>query len=279
MNDTGYLILIAALFIVASLLLCARFVSRRGEKSLESADADFPPIESDRDMLDEIPLSADESAETVESLPVDPPLEDEEEEKISVPAEPVVSQSDSPAEEQETKTRLAEKENPPTRVAMLHHEPSVDSEKHDEELEKKGEYLDELQEAAAGLAMLMRSSPVSEKRNPVIFAPDEEIDAEVEADDEPTAPVPVVESVADEAEVEEIVAEVPVVEPEPIDEIAPVGESRIIQLLGEEVSEQMDRIDSGLDELEELVNGIESSLAALTLPDWEEEETLIDKAA
>jgi len=177
-------------------------------------------------------------------------------------------------------------EEPPTRVAMLHHDhraASVESLRRDEDLERKGEYLDELQEAAAGLAMLMRSSPVSEARDPVVFAPD------AEGDESSTAPIPTGEESTEEPVIEEPAAEVEK-EEEAISEVAvsageastePADEkhSRILALLGDEVSEQFTRIDSGLNDLEDLVNRIESSLAELTLPDQEEEEVPVEKAA
>jgi hypothetical protein len=46
----------------------------------------------------------------------------------------------------------------------------------------------------------------------------------------------------------------------------------VLELLGSEVCDQMEKIDSGLDALEELVESIESRLSALSLPGWESEE-------
>ena len=286
MNLTGYLILIAALLIVASLLLYARFVSRSRQISLDQEETVFQPIESERDILEEfveveekIPAAKEGTPSEAASIEVEG----------SISAEPfamTAADAVAVAEEFEVEKKVAELEEPPTRVAMLHHDhraASVESLRRDEDLERKGEYLDELQEAAAGLAMLMRSSPVSEARDPVVFAPD------AEGDESSTAPIPTGEESTEEPVIEEPAAEVEK-EEEAISEVAvsageastePADEkhSRILALLGDEVSEQFTRIDSGLNDLEDLVNRIESSLAELTLPDQEEEEVPVEKAA
>jgi hypothetical protein len=105
--------------------------------------------------------------------------------------------------------------------------------------------MDDLQEAAAGLAKLMRSSPVA-RVEPVVFAPGEVVAEPVE--ETPAAEIQEVEeSVAAEIQQE-------------------VEAPRILSLrdlLGDTVADQFDRIDEGLDALESLVIGIESSLSAL----------------
>lgn len=286
MNLTGYLILIAALLIVASLLLYARFVSRSRQISLDQEETVFQPIESERDILDEfveveekIPAAKEGTLSEAASIEVED----------SVSAEPVAMRAAdvvAVTEKLEVEKKVAEVQEPPTRVAMLHHDhraASVESFEKDEDLERKGEYLDELQEAAAGLAMLMRSSPVSEARDPVVFAPD------ADGNESSTAPIFTGEESTEEPVIEEPAAEVET-EEEALSEVAvsageastePAGEkhSQILALLGEEVSEQITRIDSGLNDLEDLVNGIESSLAELTLPDQEDEEVPVEKAA
>jgi len=286
MNLTGYLILIAALLIVASLLLYARFVSRSRRISSDQEESVSQPIESERDILEEfvemeekIPAAKEGTPSEAASIEVEGPISDE-------PFAMTAADAVAVAEELEVEKKVAELEEPPTRVAMLHHDhraASVESLRRDEDLERKGEYLDELQEAAAGLAMLMRSSPVSEARDPVVFAPD------AEGDESSTAPIPTGEESTEEPVIEEPAAEVEK-EEEAISEVAvsageastePADEkhSRILALLGDEVSEQFTRIDSGLNDLEDLVNRIESSLAELTLPDQEEEEVPVEKAA
>ena len=286
MNLTGYLILIAALLIVASLLLYARFVSRSRRISSDQEESVSQPIESERDILEEfveveekIPAAKEGTPSEAASIEVEGPISDE-------PFAMTAADAVAVAEELEVEKKVAEVEEPPTRVAMLHHNhraASVESLEKDEDLERKGEYLDELQEAAAGLAMLMRSSPVSEARDPVVFAPD------AEGDESSTAPIPTGEESTEEPVIEEPAAEVEK-EEEAISEVAvsageastePADEkhSRILALLGDEVSEQFTRIDSGLNDLEDLVNRIESSLAELTLPDQEEEEVPVEKAA
>jgi hypothetical protein len=286
MNLTVYLILIAALLIVASLLLYARFVSRSRAISFDQEETDFQPIESERDILEEfeeveekIPAAKEGTPREAASIEVEDPISVE-------PVAMTAADSEAVPEELEVEEKVAELEEPPTRVAMLHHDhraASAEFLEKDEDLERKGEYLDELQEAAAGLAMLMRSSPVSEARDPVVFAPD------AEGDESSTAPIstgeesteePVIEEPAAEAETEEeAISEVDVSAGEASTE--PDGEkhSRILALLGDEVSEQITCIDSGLNDLEDLVNGIESSLAELTLPDREDEEAPVEKAA
>lgn len=286
MNLTGYLILIAALLIVASLLLYARFVSRSRRISSDQEESVSQPIESERDILEEfvemeekIPAAKEGTPSEAASIEVEGPISDE-------PFAMTAADAVAVAEELEVEKKVAELEEPPTRVAMLHHDhraASVESLRRDEDLERKGEYLDELQEAAAGLAMLMRSSPVSEARDPVVFAPD------AEGDESSNAPIPTGEESTEEPVIEEPAAEVET-EEEAISEVAvsageastePADEkhSRILALLGDEVSEQFTRIDSGLNDLEDLVNRIESSLAELTLPDQEEEEVPVEKAA
>ena len=286
MNLTGYLILIAALLIVASLLLYARFVSRSRRISSDQEESVSQPIESERDILEEfvemeekIPAAKEGTPSEAASIEVEGPISDE-------PFAMTAADAVAVAEELEVEKKVAELEEPPARVAMLHHDhraASVQSLEKDEDLERKGEYLDELQEAAAGLAMLMRSSPVSEARDPVVFAPD------AEEDESSTAPIPTGEESTEEPVIEEPAAEVET-EEEAISEVAvsagevstePADEkhSRILALLGDEVSEKFTRIDSGLNDLEDLVNRIESSLAELTLPDQEEEEVPVEKAA
>ncbi|MDF1862640.1 MAG: hypothetical protein P1U87_20655 [Verrucomicrobiales bacterium] len=308
MNTTGYLILIAALLIVATLLLYARFVSRARENSLhhspieplapikeqgildEMEEAEAPlaegevlEIEDEATMINEI---ADPVVvETAEDLP-----EIIFEESVVVEAEEVLEEEPEPAA-------------PVEQIAMRRHEPTGEDSEGAEEKNRKGEYLDELQEAAAGLAMLMRSSTVAKRSTPVVYAPDEEGVAEVEKQlereeatseqilmevAEPVAaePVEAEQEFQESTETASVVEEaVEARETDPVEEVAvadsesevevecEVSEERpainVLELLGSDVCDQMEKIDSGLDALEELVNSIESSLSALSPLEWE----------
>jgi len=144
----------------------------------------------------------------------------------------------------------------------------------------ESDYLDELQEAAAGLALLMRSSPVG-RVAPVVFAPDGPSEpAALESVIDPvneTAPA----ATPDPAVESEIPPGIPSLE-EMQECVVPVRE-----ILGEQVFEIVDRIDLELEALESLVAGIESSLICLGAPDRREngdsttgeEESLVSEAA
>lgn len=128
----------------------------------------------------------------------------------------------------------------------------------------ESDYLDELQEAAAGLALLMRSSPVG-RVAPVVFAPEEHLEKE-ELD---PVVAPVVEQTADKLALEEIagpVAESEVSSPEVVEE----KEISVRDILGEKVIEIVDRIDLELEVLERLVAGLEAGLVYLGTPDHRE---------
>lgn len=226
MDTWGYLILIAALAIVAALMLYARFASRSREKSVHHA-----PAERER------PRELREEQQEEEASELAGPVSGfEGDDEPRIVAEPITSHAN----------------------------------------EEEEEYLDELQEAAAGLAMLMRSSPVSNRTNPVVFAPEEEErlkEAAVET-----------EEVAGTESVESVSAPV---EESPMEEVVvQEGESvagndtrvfSVLEYLGSEVSEQIDRIDSGLDDLENLVVSIEECLASLGSLD-EPEDSLAEDA-
>ena len=217
MDTWGYLILIAALAIVAALMLYARFASRSREKSVHHAPAER---ERPRELREE---QREEEASDLAG----PASGFEGKDEPRIVAEPIASHAN----------------------------------------EEEDEYLDELQEAAAGLAMLMRSSPVSNRTNPVVFAPEEEVSVEEEAVE--------TEEVAGTDSVESVSAPVEgaPVEGAPVEEAgAQEGESvagndtrvfSVLEYLGSEVSEQIDRIDRGLDDLENLVVSIEGCLASL----------------
>lgn len=254
MNPWGYLLLIAALLVLAGMMLYARFSNRSRAKSLHHAPADWR-------------LDAEESAAPEIAIPADEPE-----------ARPLVRLDRAPAEREALPAAATDRD-----------------------------YIDELQEAAAGLAKLMRSSPAP-RSEPVVFAPEppviearEEEEAvavadpaesvapetvEPEARHQPSAEsagiVADAENAAEEAFVsmEQLLAE-PVVAVEgglfATDEAAPAPSALSVrERLGDAVGDQFDRIDAGLDLLEDLVNGIAGSLALLG--DFESSHRLVASA-
>ncbi len=282
MNTWAYLILIVALLFLAAVMLYARFATRPREKSLHHAPAEW--------MFSSEAISAHRPA-----------------------ANKFVGTG-----EREDQT-IARSEIKIDRVAPSSVSPDDAGE---ESKRRESEYFDELQEAAAGLAMLMRSSPVG-RTEPVVFAPaegeeeaesevaeseaegaeyvpeeslavagaldelPESVGAEKENDPEPETTVePVFESaVAAEAilaTVPSVEAEVPTGSEEGECEVRLPVEVQVLttrEILGEEVSDRMDRIDEGLDALELLVRDIESSLLALDATDPVEGEGDLDAGA
>lgn len=275
MNTWGYLILIAALLLLAAAMLYARFASRSREKSLHHS-----PVEL---MFPADSISAARSLEN-------------ETGRIDLPRG---------------------KKAPEIKVDRVAPPSITKDEVKDETKMRESDYFDDLQEAAAGLAMLMRSSPVG-RTEPVIYAP-EEVEAEVEIEVETgivieaeggleeiavteevevsaksgpvpaelVTDIPVEEAVNERAVAEEIEID-PVIESEPIIEEAgalvigpgecevslPV-EVRVLtmrEILGDQVSDRIGQIDEGLDALESLVRSIESSLRALDSVDLIDED-------
>ena len=284
MNTWAYLILIAALLLLAATMLYARFASRSREKSLHHSPVElmFP----------------------YDTISAARPLENETG-KIDLP-------------------RSGRKIGPEIKIDRVM--PAVSGDEGTGEAKKReSDYFDELQEAAAGLAMLMRSSPAG-RTEPVIYAP-EEAEAEVATEsgeeiDEPVSedealveevadivePVPGAETLVEEvetlvqAEAPSVVEVVEVVEvesvfeetvaaevamEEPVEEDSHEGaevtlpmEVRVLtmrEILGDQVSDRIDQIDAGLDALEALVRSIESSLRALDSVDlFDEEEEIAE---
>lgn len=243
MNPWGYLLLIAALLVLAGMMLYARFSNRSRAKSLHHAPADWR-------------LDAEESAAPEIGIPADDPE-----------IRPIVRLDRAPA--------------PAESDALMGAATDRD-------------YIDELQEAAAGLAKLMRSSPVP-RSEPVVFAPEppaiETMEEEAVAVIDPAEIAEPAEAVEPEAHHQpsaesteiaadgEIIAEAafvameqllaePVVAVEgdrfeaAVEAPAP-GVLSVRERLGDGVGDQFDRIDVGLDLLEDLVNGIAGSLALL----------------
>lgn len=277
MNSWGYLLLITALLVLAGLMLYARFTTRSREKSLHHAPFDWgfgsPALD--------LPSSEVEPRDSAVRAQLRP--------------------------DRATGDEEASAAAPPPR-----------------------DYLDELQEAAAGLAKLMRSSPAA-RPDPVVYAPQAEPEAShggvtdetngsnaersAEASEAVAAPavpevsgtLPVVETVGQpeaEATTESAPEWVPVMETERENKdlspatVAPdaAGEAVFVSMetpptppvsnadsdlaeveepsapvvlslrerLGDTVVDQFERIDAGLDALEELVASIGENLLLLT---------------
>lgn len=273
MEPFGYLLLIAALVLLAGLMLYAKFAGSANRKSLHHAPTDWIVASFAAEFGSD--LASEGGPETVASDEVES------------------------APQLRLDQGLPAKEGTPS-----------------DEGDGRKNYLDELQEAAAGLAMLMRSSPAA-RSQPALFDPMESHDtiveeepleeagpslAEVAADGlglggssraEALLPEPVAAEAAS-VEGEEFVS---VEEAKPFEAGAgesneapdrPLGEAgdavgaffdpsgsletdtererTLGELLGPEVAEQFARIDGALDLLEELVGGIESSLRLLQDP-------------
>jgi len=265
MNTWGYLLLIAALLSLAALMLYARFHPRSREKSPHHG-------------LDGIFLSGTETKPSVENAW----------DTSAKPGAPVPLEADvSEAPEYGHPAVEAMAEIPVVRAEPLRQR-EVES---GSEPDPESDYMDELQEAAAGLAKLMRSSPLPRRSDPVVFAPSEETvedlleepieealeDSVAEAPEEPVAETLVETHEEPAAETPEAAIEFedtwePAVEV--TDEVPPAAEGlsrdeangagnveTLEQLLGDTVCEELQRIDSGLDALEDLVLEIEGSLS------------------
>jgi hypothetical protein len=136
------------------------------------------------------------------------------------------------------------------------------------------EYLDELQEAAAGLALLMRSA-APWKAEPVVYAPEGAEDSPIQNTAVGSNELATIEPLAPQAAItldEDITSRVQV-----RDEVlspAPPIERRELIVLGEQVCLQFTQIDEGLDDLEALISSIEASLSA-----WSESPGIEDSEA
>ncbi len=254
MNNWGYLILIAALGVLAVAMLYARFASRSSGKSLHHAPVDL--------------LFSSETISAAFPRELGVPV-------IEMP----------PIAEQEPEVRMGRAS---TDAVVLDESTAGTA-------NRESDYLDELQEAAAGLAMLMRSSPVG-RSEPMVFEPSEARsgiggsvgDAAPESGDftevtstktglatdfiirESVAADGPMEGDADYSEGEltsggdEGVAAVGGGSDESGKNLPPdMSVLSVREILGEEISDRIDQIDEGLDVLESLVCSIESSLREL----------------
>lgn len=308
MNTWGYLLLIAALLLLAGVMLYARFASRSREKSLHHApvDWDFSPAvissaparteetplvtaelstpeaepvlrlerpaapaaaeaSRDRDYMDDLQEAAAGLAKLMRSSPVArvEPVVFAPEESV---AEPVEEALVAEIEEEEAFVALVEEPVIEAEFLPVQVEETlfVEEEPAFEEAEIVAEEVAlEVAVEEASVEVVAEIEEVVEPVEPVAELPIEEVVAEILVIEEP---VLIEEPVAIAEEI--LLVEAPVAIEEPVvDEIPQEVEApRILslrELLGDTVADQFDRIDEGLDALESLVIGIESSLRAL----------------
>jgi len=305
MNTWGYLLLIAALLLLAGVMLYARFASRSREKSLHHppVDWEFSPMvissapalteeiplvsseasepaagptlrlerpfaaattepSRDRDYMDDLQEAAAGLAKLMRSSPVArvEPVVFAPEEAVAeeVVAEEAVAE-EAVAEEAVAEEAVADILEEETFVALVE-EPVIEAEvlpvALDEPVVSGKEPVSEEAEIVAGdLALQV-----------VIEGATLKVAAEIEEIGEPAAAIS--EFPPQEVLSERLVTEDPVLVEEPVAAEIPqeIEAPRILslrELLGETVADQFDRIDEGLDALESLVVGIESSLREL----------------
>ena len=284
MNTWGYLLLIAALLLLAGVMLYARFASRSREKSLHHppVDWEFSPmvISSAPALTEEIPLVSSEASEPAAgpTLRLERPfatttepsrdrdyMDDLQEAAAGLAklmrsspvarVEPVVFAPEEAVAEEAVADILEEE----TFVALVE-EPVIEAEvllvALDEPVVSEEEPVSEQAEIVAGdLALQV-----------VIQGATLEVAAEIGEIVEPAAAIS--EFPPQEVLSERLVTEDLVLVEEPVAAEIPqeIEAPRILslrELLGETVADQFDRIDEGLDALESLVVGIESSLREL----------------
>lgn len=290
MNTWGYLLLIAALLLLAGVMLYARFASRSREKSLHHppVDWEFSPmvISSAPSLTEEVALVSSEASEPAAgpTLRLERPfaaattepsrdrdyMDDLQEAAAGLAklmrsspvarVEPVVfAPEEAVAEEVVAEEVVADILEEETFVALVE-EPVIEAEvlpvAFDEPVVSEEEPVSEEAEIVAGdLALQV-----------VIQGATLEVAAEIEEIVEPAAAIS--EFPPQEVLSERLVTEDPVLVEEPVAAEIPqeIEAPRILslrELLGETVADQFDRIDEGLDALESLVVGIESSLREL----------------
>ncbi len=281
MEFLTYLLLICVLAVLAGLMLFARFSGARARKSLHHA-----PV-----AVGTFSVAADGSGPISVALPG------------GVAGEPAAAvleiRSDRP-EATETPESLGQDSEPRLHIGTKQDVSASSKEvSSGQEGSSEKSYLDELQEAAAGLAMLMRSSP-SVRTEPVLF----EAEPEPEVETEPEIVSGFAEAAEEEARAEScdflsgdetgggvlLDSEVPAVNDFPAsmeEETAPAEVSSAVEvseviehaeeegpraprslaeLLGEEVEQRFTALDEELDTLERTVDGIEASLRLLDDP-------------
>jgi len=122
-------------------------------------------------------------------------------------------------------------------------------------------YFDELQEAAAGLAMLMRSSPTQQRSQPVVFETEESESGEITGDDSPVVDLEeelVSSEIVEEeitaviADTKKLVAEVEEMSVETsselvIEEVSPTESEELVSGEGDSMGEAMDKVEALLD--------------------------------
>jgi len=299
MNTWGYLLLIAALLLLAAVMLYARFASRSREKSLHHppVDWEFSPmvISSAPALTEEIPLVSSEASEPAAepTLRLERPfvaattepsrdrdyMDDLQEAAAGlaklmrsspvVRVEPVVFAPEEAAPEEAAPEEAVAEEVAEVPVADISEEETFVALFEEPVIEA------EVLPVALDEPVVSEEEPASEEA--VIVAGDLALQIVIEgAPLEGAAEIEeIVETAAalSEFPTQEVVAERPVTEDpflveEPVAAEIPqeIESPRILslrELLGETVADQFDRIDEGLDALESLVTGIESSLREL----------------
>jgi len=310
MNTWGYLLLIAALLLLAGVMLYARFASRSREKSLHHppVDWEFSPmvISSAPALTEEIPLVSSEASEPAAgpTLRLERPfaaattepsrdrdyMDDLQEaaaglaklmrsspvarvEPVVFAPEEVVAEEavaeEAVAEEAVAEEAVAEEAVAEEAVADILEEETFVALVEEPVIEA------EVLPVAFDEPVISEEEPVSEEAGivagdlalqVVIEGATLEVAAEIEEIVEPAAAIS--EFPTQEVLSERLVTEDPVVVEEPVAAEIPqeIEAPRILslrELLGETVADQFDRIDEGLDALESLVVGIESSLREL----------------
>ena len=299
MNTWGYLLLIAALLLLAGVMLYARFASRSREKSLHHppVDWEFSPmvISSAPALTEEIPLVSSEASEPAAepTLRLERPfvaattepsrdrdyMDDLQEAAAGLAklmrsspvarVEPVVFAPEEAVAEEAVAEEAVAEEAAEVPVADLSEEETFVALVEEPVIEA------EVLPVALDEPVVSEEEPASEEA--VIVAGDLALQIVIEgAPLEVAAEIEeIVETAAalSEFPTQEVVAERPVTEDpvlveEPLAAEIPqeIEAPRILslrELLGETVADQFDRIDEGLDALESLVTGIESSLREL----------------
>ena len=294
MNTWGYLLLIAALLLLAGVMLYARFASRSREKSLHHppVDWEFSPmvISSAPALTEEIPLVSSEASEPAAepTLRLERPfvaattepsrerdyMDDLQEAAAGLAklmrsspvarVEPVVfapeeAVAEEAVAEEAAEVPVADLSEEETVVALVE-EPVIEAEvlpvALDEPVVSEEEPASEEAVIVAGdlaLQIVIEGAPL-------------EVAAEIEEIVETAAALS--EFPTQEVVAERLVTEDPFLVEDPLAAEIPqeIEAPRILslrELLGETVADQFDRIDEGLDALESLVTGIESSLREL----------------
>lgn len=260
MTTTGYLILISGLCVLAGFMVYTRLslrAKRRGAIKAGAAtsvtDGQVPPaLDDSRNESGEEELASSEVEESIEARPVtsrDSEPVDEYYDDLQKAAEGLAELMRSSAKERVPEILSEKSASPATRFQEHHDLPVRETE--EEEMASLDHCVTDVEEEAI----------IEEQEKPDL--------PEVSAREWLEAAETTVESVV-ATEEESLLEEEEI--PEPVLPIVPRTHRQIVvEALGAEVHDRIEAIDSGLDQLEELVRSIESSLASLSGPSDEEE--------